>query len=104
MARGARRIREQRQATNSEQGKLKSDHSTGVKAVVRDLVQNKEASSTRCPGGHRPKLTHDYFTGPWEVVSVIGGHLRYVVQLNSGRVRQLRAAASDVKPLPERIS
>jgi len=76
--------------------------SPGTKAKVGDKVLVKESASTLHRDGVHPKLAHEHFTGPWEVVNVTQRGLIFTVRLNGRQVRQRNIAPSDIKPYHRR--
>ena len=72
--------------------------STGTRVKQGDLVFVKEADSALHNDCVHVKLTHDRWTGPWTVTTVISPGLCYRVTLQGRRERVRRAAASCIKP------
>ena len=72
--------------------------SPGAKAIIGDLVLVKEPVNTLHRDVYHPKLGHDHYAGPWEVINVIHDRVSFTVQLNGRRIRQRKVAASDLKP------
>ena len=89
-----------------EQRRLRQEHhdarirrtSTGTRVKQGDLVLVKEADSTLHNDCVHVKLTHDRWTGPWTVTTVITPGLCYRVTLQGRWERVRRAAASHIKP------
>lgn len=71
--------------------------SPGTKAKTGDKVV-KEAASTLHGDGLHPKLAHDHFTWPWEVVNAIRQGLSFTIRPNGRQLRQRSLTASDIKP------
>lgn len=102
MAREVRTALTQRQASKNRQREAANARiartSPGAKAEVGDKVLVKEADSTLHRDGLHPKLAHDHFTGPWEVINVVREGLSFTVRLHGRQIRQRSVAASDIKP------
>ena len=89
-----------------EQRRIRREHhnagirriSTGTRVKQGDLVLVKEADSALHNDCVHVKLTHDRWTGPWTVTTVITPGLCYRVTLQGRRERVRRAAASHIKP------
>jgi len=76
--------------------------SPGAKTQVGDLVLVRETPVSIYRDSLHPKLAHEHFTGPWNVVNVVLARLCFTVQLNGRRIRQRRVVAADVKPFHQR--
>lgn len=69
-----------------------------------DKVLVKESASTLYRDGVHPKLAHDHFTGPWQVVNVVREGLSFTVRLHGRQIPQRTVAATDFKPFHSRPS
>ena len=76
--------------------------STGTRVKRGDLVLVKEADSTLHNDCVHVKLTHERWTKPWIITSMITPGLCYRVTFPGRRERVWRAAASHIKPYPLR--
>ena len=72
--------------------------SPGRHAKVGDLVMVKEADSSLARQGVHPKLSHDHWTAPWEVVGIPRPGSSLVVNLTGRSIRRRTVSVANVKP------
>ena len=70
----------------------------GRYAKVEDLVMVKEADSSSARQGMHLKLSHDHWTAPWKVVSILRPGSSLVVNLNGRSIRGRAVSVANVKP------
>ena len=89
---------EQRRIRREQQNAGIRRTSTGTRLKQGDLVLVKDADSALHNNCVHVKLTHERWTGPWIVTSVITPGLCYRVTLQGRRERVRRATDSHIKP------
>ena len=104
-----REVREALEERQAAKDRSRQSHNDGIGRVspgahvkIGDNVMVKEAASTLSREGIHSKLTHECWTGPWQVVRIIHPGLSYVVHLNGRSIRKRMVSAADIKPFHER--
>ena len=69
------------------------EHPPELKRRRGDKVLVRESASTLHRDGVHPKLAHDHFTGPWNVVNVVRAGLSFTIRLHGRQIRQRTVAA-----------
>ena len=101
-----KRILEKRQANKNRGRRLQNEKiartAPGAKAKAGDYVLVRKSVASLQKEGPHPKLAHDHFSGPWQVVEVIRPGLTFAVTLAGRQTRRRNVAATDIKPFHSR--